>query len=569
MPGQLGKNLWHFLKWGIGVSTFVVGGGWAIEKYASQHAVRKPAALTPQTEASPALPAELRFLPEAGQRYTYSFRRKIEVKGLGDRVPPIAYGGKFHLDIMTADAKGFTAIASTRVAEYSGKEPPLLKLKMDGRGRRLELRAEKTSDEELRQYLAVTKDLLSLWAFTADTDTLGRYEARVDAMPATGNFLVQKKTKVKYLGHPETTFLSSAHWLKWDQALHLPSELKGEESTRVGQTSQSFESSTGYQIKFEEKLPATLYQQAVLARLNQKEGIELQALAGQEADFAKVDWNALAATLRKLDSLKPGERLAAFGDLAKLLRREPAMLAQALQLLSKKEIRLGPDSALFKTIVGALATAGTPEAQKALIHLYQDPDCPVLGKGTILGALTTTQAKPTEDTSRFLREAATNETDPDLAKGAAYALGSGLQGSTGESASAGLNTLRALWQTALASGNLQSQLSLLDAIGNSGREEFYPDLKTLVESQANESLRAKAAFSLRFINTPASIVTLATQVANHSEMIRESAVQGVALAPWTEQFRSPLQQCSAHEAVARIQKECEGVLGAHPQVAGN
>ncbi|MGZ3694048.1 MAG: hypothetical protein ACXWQO_07595 [Bdellovibrionota bacterium] len=563
MPRQLAKI--SFV-----IALLAVGVVWASSKFSRESAERSPASLktisiTPSMEER-----SLLFHPQAKQRYTYNFKRKIDLNGLGSQVPSISYGGKFILDVLHADDKGFTAIVQSNVSQYSGKTPPLLRLKMDSAGKKIEISAEATTDEELQQYSAVTKDLISLWDFAADTDTLGKYDFRLEALPDSANFRIQKKTKLKYLAQAQTEITKSAHWLRWDNAMAMPAEVKGEESTRLGQGSATLDSLTGYHLSFESRSPIPSYSEAQLAKLNQKETLSLaQGKASDHAEYNKVNWEALVEQLKHLDRLSPNERLAAFGDLARLLRYEPGAIGKVLALLSAADIKAGADSTLFKTIVGALATSGGSEDQKALVGLYQNPDCPISGKGTILGAFTTTQAKPTSETTNFLREEMETSKSVDIRQGSSYALGAGLANGTGPSADQAMNSLRAQWNSAVQSGDLGSQLSLLDAIGNSGRSEFFPDLKNLVESQAVVDLRAKATFSLRFMNTTDSKSEIINQFNSANETMRESAVQAVALAPWAEQFRSPLQSCASHEAVDRIQKECGELLSAHSQVAGN
>ncbi|MGE3261328.1 MAG: hypothetical protein AB7K68_06085 [Bacteriovoracia bacterium] len=573
MPSQaVGKTSRLLVKVGIGLSCLLVVAGWAIEKRA-QNSGEKAVDRSPASLASPpasTLAGDLVFSPQAGQRYTYGFQRKITIRGFGDNVPTIAYGGTLTLDILSVDKQGFSAIAQAKVKEYSGKESPLVKMHLNAKGKKLELHTGQAHDEETQQYIAVTKDLLALWNFSADTDTLGKYEFRVEALPAQANFQLQKKTKLKYLNQPKTEIVSSTHWLRWDSTLSLPAELKGDEATRMGQNGAYLESFTSYHVKFQARGPSPVYTKAQMAALNHADSLTLAA--GNTADnleYGKVDWAALVEKLQRLDAMTSGERLEAFGDLVRVLRREPGSLEKVLGLLGAKDIRLGADSTLFKTIVGALATAGGAENQKALLSLYQNPECPLSGKGTILGALTTTQAAATPETVDFLRDEMENQQDPDLKSGSSYALGSSLQNARGVVADSAMASLRAQWQAAVQSGDLGAQLSVLDAIGNSGRTEFVSDLKTLVESQAQIALRAKAVFSLRFMNTGESTAVLVNHFFDADEKMRESAVQAVALAPWKEQFRNPLQACSSHEAVDRIQKECDELLRAHSQMAGN
>jgi hypothetical protein len=378
--------------------------------------------------------------------------------------------------------------------------------------------------------------------------------------------VVQKEIKLKYLTQTNTEITKSLHWLKWDEALGLPAEVRGEERTRLGKNGTTLDSATAYRLRFEGKSGIPIYSPAQLAKLIHRETLLLAAgKATDNPEYAKVNWHELAETLRHLDALKPAEQLAAFGDLVRLLKRDSSALAQALTLLSAKDIHAGAGSVLFKTIVGALATAGTPESQRALVALYRNPECEISGQGIILTAFTTTQAAPTTETTGFLAKEARTQKNSDVADGAAFALGAGLQYAPNEAA---VDTLMQVWQKAEQSGSVNAQISALDAIGNGGRPEFFPVLSDILQSNQT-TLQPKATFSLRFMNTAESRNLLVGQMNSAANEVRAAAVGAVALAPWAEQFRAPVQSCSGHEPVTEIQKACDDILRAHPQVAGN
>lgn len=562
---QLSKPARPLLKVGAATASAILI-AWAVLVSGNSAPVRQPASEV-VTAVLP-MSGDLLFQPEAGQRYVYSFRRKIEVSGLGSNIPTVTYDGKLNLDVIATTTRGFKAIAQAQVDEYSGPEAPLVQVELDREGKKLKLQIAPSKDEEIQQYVAITKDLLSLWSFNTDIDTLGQYSFRAEELPSVAGARVLKKTKIKYLTQPQTEIVNSTHWLRWDSALSLPAEVKGEESTRLGQSGATLDSRASYHLKFSGKTASAGYTKAQLAKLNQTEGLQLNAMANDQRTHAKIDWNALVAKLARLNSMTSGERLAAFGELTQLLRQQPEMLGRVLALLSGKEIHQGADSHLFKSIVGALATAGTPEAQKALLSLYQNPEAGISAKGIILTAFTTTQASPANETLDFFRAEMEQQTNKDLAQGASYALGSGLQQASGKSAEQGMRALRQQWQNAVGSGDLSAQLSVLDAIGNSGRAEFFPDMQTLVESGTNIDLRAKATFAVRFMDATGKVALLSATLADRNEHLREASVKAISLAQWSEQFRGPLQSCSSHEAVAHIQKECDELLSAHSQLAG-
>jgi HEAT repeat protein len=520
-----------------------------------------PSSRSPASSFSSAEPFDIRFQPEEGQRYTYSFQRKIRIRGLGNKIPDIAYRGELRLDILEAGAGGFTAVASESI-EGQAANQVLLKARVEKRGQRLELFSAAPDSEEEQQHEAVLKDLLSQLIFPLRSDTVGPYEATLEEVSAEEDFVRFRKVKRGYLsGKHLPEIVSSLHLLKWNVEAGMPEEVRGAEATRLGQGETGISSDSSYLLQLKTVSAAPKRKRSELAALKLSESLVLSGKAAlrQHPDSLKLSWPEMLERLRKLGSLSPSDRLQAFGDLVKLLELQGGNIPALLNLLrSEDAVRLGASSPVFQAVVGALATAGGPEALAALRELYQDPLCPVSGKGAILAALTTTQAPLDQDTRGFLLDTMEGEPNRDLSLGAAFALGSSLENIPSGDKQAGESIVRLLnaWEQT-RSGTLQEQLAMLDAIGNSGRQEFLPALSGIIQGSSGSELRAKAVFSLRFVKTEEAHRLLAGSLFDPDPQVRTGAVSAIGLATWTETFRAPVEKCSLEEEVGQIRSACQ------------
>jgi hypothetical protein len=303
--------------------------------------------------------------------------------------------------------------------------------------------------------------------------------------------------------------------------------------------------------------------------LNESETLAISAKS--ETSDSGEDWSTLRSELLALDSKDSDTQLKVFGNLARFLKLHSDAPSDLMDLLrAQGAIQLGMQSALFKAALGALITAGTPEAQAAALKIYSDPTCPVSGKGAILSALTTTQAPLTASTQDFLATTMKTEPNADLSQGASYALGSSIQKTSDESKKA--DAIEALRERYLnSSGNLSDQLAALDAIGNSGQAAYLPDLRSIIQSaDAASLLKAKAVFALRFIQSSEATELLSQSLTSVDTQVRQSAARAIAMARWSDSFRNPLQTCASKDPVSSIQAICRSTLAASdPTLASN
>lgn len=568
MPGQVG----FVLK--LLAASAALGGAalLAVHGTGSNPAPQSERAL-PSAEGGTALADETRlYLPTSGRRYVYSFERRVAFEGqlAGAALPDLAFSGELYVDVLRADARGFEALVFQRVKEAGGKLSPPVRVEAGARGDDLTLFTARGLSEDDEGHVAVLKDLVALWLFPLRSDTVGPYEARFEPLPSRG----ERKVKLAYRkgGANVPEVLSSLHLLRWNSAIHLPGEVGGQERTRLESRAGALTASSTYSLKFLSFSPMPVPSRELLAGLSAESPLALSAKPRLERhpDYAKLDWSEIMGRLRSLEHLEGGEQLEAFGDAVKFLRMHPEKTAELAALLRDPSLlKLGMQSPLFRTLVGALATVGSPEALAALREAYDDSALAPEGRATILASLTTTQAALDSATRDFLARKMVAESDGRLAQAAAFALGSSLQASPADASSArGIAQIEAAWEAQPASQNLGTRLALLDVMGNSGRPEFYEKVSAVIQGEEDVKLRARAVFALRFMTNADATNTLLRRLQDPAKELREAAANAIAHAEWKEAFRAPLGVCSASETEPRVRGICEKTLADHPAVAG-
>jgi HEAT repeat protein len=525
---------------------------------------RVPASAAVGTSAA-ATGIEFHFLPQAQRRYVYGFAREVAFSGLTGKNPKVAYHGELSLEVLSADERGFEAVITDRVSEYGKPSPTALRARVDSRGESVQFFSDSAvKTEEIAQHQAILKDLMAQLIFPLQRDTVGTYAATLTAQNTGDHY---QKTKLRYLssnsGNVAPQIVSSLHELEWDSTLALPKKVKGAEVTQQSGSS-TVKSTSTYQIQFlRAETGALASDNPGASGLNVAEGFDLTLFAHRHL---MADQVFSMSELSGLDQLGSANRMNVFHDLLGALRAGQVSPNDLLALLkSQNAIQLGASSQLFKTVVGALAGLGTPEAQAAVINLYQDPELPVTGKGSILAALTTTQASLQDTTRSFLSNEMSTQSNPDLASGAAYALGSSLQNTAQNSSSspqvnAAVAQIQQLWTTASSAGNLSQEMNALDAMGNSGRSEYLTDLTNVIDESADADLRAKAVFALRYMTSDQATQLLSNSLSDASNTVRLAAVQAIQTAPWNTGFQSAVASCASMESVNEIRSACQSLL---------
>lgn len=524
--------------------------------------LRGPANVKPDIVAKTS--TDIRYRPEVGRRYTYSFDRAIRISGMNNKIPDIHYSGKFFVDVLHADASGFDAQVSEQVASFEEASPLVLKLHVDASGKSVDLSAPKLRKDSDRQNEGILKDLVANWVFPLQADTVGAYQAAFDPMSVRGGVGMVEKRKIAYVKTAATApeILSSKHVMEWDLQGAMPVTVRGEEVTRLGSGQMSFSSDSRYKITF---VSLTTRPQENVVGIFHKETLALtpdSTVARARAHYTAADWAKLFQRVTQVANLSSNDQLALFGELAAYLRAYSDAIPDLMGLLSPSVVASGPSSPFFRLAVGALATAGTTECQAALLQIYENPSCQVAGRGTILAALTTTQAPLSLPTRDFLLSESQNESNAFLANGAAWALGSALQSAPGDTTTQrSIASIQQAWSTNLNSTQPEpEEMVLLDAMGNSGRSEFLPILTTVIDGGGDLTLRSKAVYALRYIQTPEAVTLLEQELSDTNAAIRLAAASAMQTGPWNASFEMPLQECATSDTVGQVQTACQVAL---------
>jgi hypothetical protein len=480
--------------------------------------------------------ASPKFLPRPGFRYTYFFSRALKFPESGNE--SARYQGKLFLDVFAANEKGFSAIASHEIeghAEVNWR----LKVLSSADGKTLSLFSDKEKSAGEEEHAAIAKDLLAQFFYFLSADTTGKFEATTER-EGEDLFRKVKRAYRREAGRPVPSVLSSLHLLRWAKEENMPAEIQGSESIKAGEIRVDSE----YSLRF-------LSSSAISRGTDLTKYVEGTTLS-PSAHFAKPpgpyrgpSWNELRAKLANLDKMSGPEQLNVFGQLIALLKGEPAAAADLASYLKMA----APGSAAYHTAVGALATVGGAKSFSALRDSYAA--VPSADKGSILAALTTTQAPLDAATQSFLRKEMAAATEPSLREGAAFALGSSLQQTPDAESSA------ALLSAYTAAQSMEAKLSLLDAMGNSGSAEFLETIKAAAASE-NPAIQAKALFSLRYERGAAAL--LQDALATGGAAAKASAVAALEYQPWSESLRDTVDACATRESAFDIKAACEKLL---------
>jgi hypothetical protein len=575
MSSTVNKSVWAVTCAAAAVAVTVVALEWkgGSPSAHGDSAQREPASLIP---SGASVSTSIHFKPEAGKRYVYSFDRAIHVSGMSNQIPDIQYGGKFYVDVISADASGFDAWARTQVTGHEQASPVVFKIHVESTGKSVEISAPELASQEAHQFAGILKDLVATWVFPLESDTMGSYQVWFSPMAVKGNFAHIEKRKIAYLTASAANgaknkvrtitpeIVKSNHILEWDLQRFMPAVLQGEEVTSVGTGQMAFSSSAQYKMSFVEMVNSPAQ---TVTGVFHAEALTLtpdSATGRARARFTAADWPRLQQRIMHVAELSPADQLALFGDLTAFLRSQGGgTLGGLMGLLSASTIAAGPASPLFKLAVGALATSGSPEDQAALLQIYQDPNCPAAGRATILAAMTTTQATLTDPTRAFLLSESQSDTDANLSSAAQLALGSSLQNAptTDPTAQTSIASIQQAWASAQSTAQSEPQeMNLLSAMGNSGNPAFLPILSNVIDGDGDSSLKSTAVYALRGIQSPDAVGILDRELSDPNPALRLAAANAIQIGTWNSSYQAPLQQCANSDSVGQVQAACQAAL---------
>jgi HEAT repeat protein len=502
---------------------------------------------------------------EKDHLYEYEFYRRVHILGLSNSFPPIEIQGKLFLQVLKKQPTKIDLLVWNDLKDMPSEQPKF-RVSIDQNNGKIELFSNDKEKVISLDHKNILKDLLANFFYFSKEDTVGKYQAKfyfknIDSKSNT--LFIYKKNK-QYLSRAENTpeIIDFLQKIEWNKDLHFPLKVSSKEKTKLGSGEYSIQTDSKAWLNFLKKTSINPLKESDLLSYAKNESFQISSSnipIEQHPEYQKIDWNALLRELRNIDALSESDKLKLFGDIVKALRLDKSRVAELLALIEDKGVLgLGADSPLYQAIIGALATNGSPESQLAIIRVYENPANILSGKGSILGALTTTQAEAIPETVDFLKEKAERENDIDLRQGALFALGAAIEKKP--KAETEIQFLIRKWNEAVSANDEDQKLAVLDAMGNSGKSEFFPIVSQQAKAASETKIRSRAIFSLRGMKIEEARSLLIRETLNENSVLRFSAVSAIQQAAWGMDFASPLKVCVDSEPVRSIRDACEEVL---------
>jgi hypothetical protein len=346
--------------------------------------------------------------------------------------------------------------------------------------------------------ITLLRDLLFNYSFRTNWDENGEYQAFLNSTTSRSGDTLLTKVKKKYLD-PEKESLrveQSRHEIRLSPRLVTA---QGSEEYFVENVGQSAWAKVKYSLtalkenqflsfsKTERPLGECLKDFLPTTQLN--------------TFSSPVD---MKENLNQLKVSSRGEQLTLSRKIVKAMRTNPQLSALAL---------------------GMLGNLGTPEAQKALVGLFQEAsDGPGHIHYQVLNSLTLTKAALTHESREFLKSRM-HESDL-FTEGAAYALGSSIQNNN--EALEGQRDLQFLVSELDQAMDSESKIIYLDALKNSGSADAFATYKKYSVSD-DEGIREKAIEALQTIESQEKILIYKNALNDPSPRVRAQAIEGLSV----------------------------------------
>jgi HEAT repeat protein len=265
-------------------------------------------------------------------------------------------------------------------------------------------------------------------------------------------------------------------------------------------------------------------------------GVDDFARAAGETDRAIVQGATPKQLLGDLDKVEPGDHQGASTvqvRMSALVRQQPSAIPPLISRLNAKNA---------PTILGALGSAGSPEAQKALADVTRDTG----REGSVRQAAVDSMLSlenPTPEVPAALQTAMESE-DPSLRNNSSLMLGvmSRRMGENEPEQAAAVN--EKLVTDLNNATDTSDKLRLLGSLGNAGATQGLPQIAEALKS-TDPAVRAQAASSLRFVKDPQADELLSSvMTTDEVVLVRSAAVAAAA-------FRNYAPLATALEGAAK------------------
>jgi HEAT repeat protein len=236
--------------------------------------------------------------------------------------------------------------------------------------------------------------------------------------------------------------------------------------------------------------------------------------AAADLDRQLVDGADADSLLRELSQLAEGDRDGGFAiqtRLAALFRLDPRAIDKALSRLDAKNAA---------NILGALGSAGTPAAQKALAAFASDTGRDAAERQLAVDSMLAVE-HPTPELRGALK-GMLSEKDPELKNNASLMLG--VMAGRDADPSATVDIVQQMSRELKTADSVNERIRLIDSLGNTRSDAALPALSEALASD-NAEVRTAATAALRFVSDPAADRLLSTAItSDDSPDVRRSAL---------------------------------------------
>jgi|GEM_PF-4925968 len=254
----------------------------------------------------------------------------------------------------------------------------------------------------------------------------------------------------------------------------------------------------------------------------------------QREELGSETW---ASLLEKAGESSP-DRAKLFLKFKALFLLHPEACRDASALLATSK---GPHETTFQLVAGALVSAGTPEAQHALVAAI-DATSDRLPHQRTLSSLLGTVSKPTPDSESLLRSLVKGHAQDEVRDTARLALGNVARSLQGQEPQRAERLVQDSIAFAQSASSPQERVVALQALGNTGAPQSLDVLARTVK-EPDATLRQTGASALRFIESDEAermLLELATRDA--SDRVRGEAVSALSFRTLSPQTVAELRQ---------------------------
>jgi hypothetical protein len=252
-----------------------------------------------------------------------------------------------------------------------------------------------------------------------------------------------------------------------------------------------------------------------------------------------------------------------FQDVVDALKDDPSLVSDYERVATTSP----PGSRSTSMIIGALGALGTPEAQEAMIQIFQESAASPEEKQKIMMEFAVAPQPLTESTKGFLKDyyEKSDPTIDSLATSAGLALGTSIA-FDGDPKT--IRYVKEKWEKATpglfskeTSHTTVQQEHLLGVMGNSKSDAFINEVEESAKSD-NVTLRSAAITATRFSQDEKGRSILHDGLFKDSDTeVRLSAANAMYYQPADARSFSDLQSCAASDSFVGVKIECYKVLG--------